>query len=175
MIEVSERTRCGNEIASSWGDHAAHRRPDQMRRMDAEYIHQADHVLGHVTQLVGRRDRDLQEPQLEQFERGQVLAAGQLAGLADVAIVEPDNAKPARRKQPAKIVVPMDHLGAQPHDQQHRLGPGVAEDLVTQVDTVGVGDLRRLMGEYVHLGFPSSRFCWDFMTPVSCTAEGLPA
>ena len=49
-------------------------------------------------QLVGRGDRDLQEPQLEQFERGQALAAGQLAGFADVAIVEADDAKAARRE-----------------------------------------------------------------------------
>ena len=55
--------------------------------------------------------------------------------------------KPRRGQLPAEIVVPMDHLGAQPHDQQHRLGVGVAEDLVTKVDAVGAGDLRRLMGE----------------------------
>jgi hypothetical protein len=40
----------------------------------------------------------------------------------------------------------MDHLGAQPHDQEHRLGFGVAKDLVTDVDAVGAGDLWRLMG-----------------------------
>jgi hypothetical protein len=57
-----------------------------------------------------------------------------------------DDAKPAAGELPAEIVVPMDHLGAQPHDQQHRLRAGVAEDLVTNVDTVGAGDLRRLMG-----------------------------
>ena len=51
------------------GDHAAHRRADQMRRLDAERVHQPDRVLGHVAQLVGRRDRDFQEAQLEQFDR----------------------------------------------------------------------------------------------------------
>ena len=76
----------------------------------------------------------------------QALAAGQLAGFADVAIVEADDAKSARRQLPAEIVVPKDHLGAEPHDQQHRLGAGVAEDLVANVDAVGAGDLRRLMG-----------------------------
>jgi hypothetical protein len=40
----------------------------------------------------------------------------------------------------------MDHLGTQPHDQQHRLRAGVAENLVTNIDAVGAGDLRRLMG-----------------------------
>ena len=50
-----------------------------MRRLDAEHVHQADGVLGHVDQLVGRRDRDFQEPQLEQLERRQALAAGHAA------------------------------------------------------------------------------------------------
>ncbi len=117
-----------------------------MRRLDAERIHQADRVLRHVAQLVGRGDRDLQEAQLEQFDRGQALAAGEVAGLADVAVVEADDAKAARGELPAEIVVPQDHLGAEPHDQQHRLRIGVAEDLVTKVDAVGAGDLRRLMG-----------------------------
>ena len=48
----------------------------------------------------------------------------------------------------------MDHLGAEPHDQQHRLRAGVAEDLVADVDAVGAGDLRRLMGESVTCVFP---------------------
>ena len=146
MIEVSERTRCGERDRDFLGDHAAHRRADQMRRFDAERIHQADHVQRHVVQLVGGLDRDLQEAQLEQFERRQPLAAGQLAGLADVAIVEADDAESACGKLPAEIVVPMDHLGAQPHDQHHRLCSGVAEDLVTELDAVGAGGLRRLMG-----------------------------
>ena len=69
-----------------------------------------------------------------------------LAGLADVAIVEADDAKPARRELPAEIILPMDHLAAEPHDQQHRLRFGVAENLVAKVDAVGAGDLWRLMG-----------------------------
>ena len=60
--------------------------------------------------------------------------------------------KPRAGELAAEIVVPMDHLGAEPHDQQHRLGIGVAEDLVAKVDAVGAGDLRRLMGECVHFG-----------------------
>jgi hypothetical protein len=46
----------------------------------------------------------------------------------------------------------MDHLGTQPHDEQHRLRVGVAKNLVTELDTVGAGDLRRLVGYYIHLG-----------------------
>ena len=56
-------------------DHATHRCADQMCRLDAERIHQADHVERHVVELVGGLDRDLQETQLEQFERRQALAA----------------------------------------------------------------------------------------------------
>ena len=54
--------------------------------------------------------------------------------------------KPRAASWTAEIIVPMDHLGAQPHDQEHRLGAGVAENLVTDVDAVGAGDPRRLMG-----------------------------
>src|SRR5713101_5708078 len=125
-----------------------------MRRLDAEHIHQADGVFRHVAQRVRRGDRDLQEPQLEQFDGTQPLAAAQPAGFADVAIVEPDHAKSAGRKLPAELVIPMDHLGSQSHDQQHRLRAGVAEDLVTEVDAVGAGDLRRLMSCYIHSAVP---------------------
>ena len=118
-----------------------------MRRFDAKRVHQPDAVIGHVAQPVGRGDRNFQESQLQQFDRGQALAAGQMAGLADVTIVEPDDAKPARGQLPAELIVPEHHLAAQSHDQQHRLGGGVAENLVTKVDAVGAGDLRRLMGE----------------------------
>ena len=116
-----------------------------MRGIDAEHIHQADHVERHVVEPIGRLDRDLQETQLEKFHRRQPLAAAQLARFADVAIVEPDDTKSACRKLPAKIVVPMDHLGAQPHDQDHRLRIRLAEDFVTELDAVGAGDLWRLM------------------------------
>ena len=55
--------------------------------------------------------------------------------------------KPRAASCSAELVVPEHHLGAEPHDQQHRLGVGVAENLVTNVDAVGAGDLRRLMGD----------------------------
>ena len=119
-----------------------------MRRLDAEHVHQADGVLGHVDQLVGCGHRDLQEPQLEQFERGQALAAGKVRGFADVAVVETDDAKAARGELAAELVVPMDHLGAEPHDQQQRFRSRIAENLVADVDAVGAGDLGRLMGEH---------------------------
>ena len=129
-----------------------------MRRLDAERVHQPDGVLRHVAQLVGGCDRNFQKSQLEKLGKGNAASAGKMARLADVAIVEADDAKAAARELPAEIVLPMDHLGAQPHDQQHRLRTGIAEDIVAEVDAVGADDLRRLMGSGVHLGNPSSGF-----------------
>jgi hypothetical protein len=96
-------------------------------------------------------DRDFQEPQLEQFDRAQAFAARKFGGLADVAVVETDDAKAARGELAAEVVVPVDHLGAEPHDQQQRFRGGIAEDLVAEVDAIGADDLRRLVGERVHV------------------------
>src|SRR5262249_49362455 len=41
-------------------------------------------------------------------------------------------------------------LRAEPHDQEHRLGGGLAKDLVADVDAVGAGELWSLMGERAH-------------------------
>ena len=79
---------------------------------------------------------------------GQALAAGHVRGFADVAVVEADDAKAARGELAAEIVVPMDHLGAEPHDQQQRFRGRIAEDFVADVDAVGAGDLWRLMGKH---------------------------
>jgi hypothetical protein len=73
-----------------------------------------------------------------------------LDDFADIAIVEADHSKAARGELSAEFVVPMDHLGTQPHDQQHRFGVGIAKDLVANVDAIGAGDLWRLMGKRVH-------------------------
>src|SRR5216684_4218271 len=114
MIEVSERTRWGNEIAISWAImppiDAPTRCADLMPSTSISPI-----VSLAMSSNLGCGDRDLQEPQLEQFDGTQPLAAGQLARFANVAIVEPDHAKPAGRKLPAELVIPMDHLGSQSH------------------------------------------------------------
>ncbi|MBA7695453.1 hypothetical protein ES703_104081 [subsurface metagenome] len=116
-----------------------------MRRADSQVIHQRDRILRHVAQPVGRSNRDLQEAQLQQFDRAEAFAAAHLAGLADVAVVEADHPETARGKLAAEIVVPMDHLGAEPHDQHDGVGVGIAENLVTDVDAVDAGNLRRLV------------------------------
>src|SRR5207237_5366652 len=54
---------------------------------------------------------------------------------------ETDHPKAAPGELPAELFVPMDHLGAEPHDQHERLGIGVAKTLVADVDAVHVGEL----------------------------------
>jgi len=50
----------------------------------------------------------------------------------------------------------MDHLGAQPHDQQQRFRTGVSENFVANVDAIGMGDPGWLMGER-HVGLSFGR------------------
>ena len=71
-----------------------------------------------------------------------------MRGLADVAVVEADDAKAACGELAAEIIIPMDHLGAEPHDQQQRFRGRIAENFVADVDAVGASDLWRLMGEH---------------------------
>ena len=71
-----------------------------------------------------------------------------MRGLADVAIVEANDTKAARGELAAEIIIPMDHLGAEPHDQQQRFRGRIAENFVADVDAVGASDLWRLMGEH---------------------------
>ena len=50
----------------------------------------------------------------------------------------------------AELVVPQHHLRAEPHDQQQRFGVGSAEDVVANLDAVGLGKLRRRRGDVGH-------------------------
>jgi hypothetical protein len=112
MIEVSERHPLGKRQRHFLRNHAAHGRPDQVRRLDAERIHQPDSVFCHVDQLVGCGHGNPEKPELQQLERRQTLAACEMARLADVAIVEPDDAKAVRGELLTERIVPVDHLGA---------------------------------------------------------------
>ena len=80
-----------------------------------------------------------------------------LRRLADVAIVEADHARTARRERLAELVVPEDHLRAEPHDQQHRRvggrrrrsgsrAPGRWPRRVFSPGSSCVMDIRRLRG-----------------------------
>ncbi len=56
--------------------------------------------------------------------------------MADVAVVEADHPVAARPELGAEGLVPVDHLGGEAHDQQHRLARRVAELLVGDLDPV---------------------------------------
>ena len=98
------------------GDEPAHRRPDDVRRGDAQRIQQAGGVVRHIVQGVGVLDPGRQ---------------------ARVAIVEPDNVKTVAGEKRAEVFIPAEELAAQPADQQHRLRFWVAERLVLDLDSVG--------------------------------------
>jgi hypothetical protein len=93
-------------------------------------------------------------------------------GFADVAVVKADDAKAARSELPAEIVIPMDHLGAEAHDQEQRFRGWIAENFVADVDAVGASDLWRLMGEH-RVCLPSSDTVSGNYGMVSRTAEGV--
>ena len=65
--------------------------------------------------------------------------------MADVAIVEADDTEAACGELLAELVVPQHHLRAQAHDQEQRLGVRRAENVVANLDAIGLGELRRLV------------------------------
>src|SRR5690606_21492256 len=108
------------------GDHAAHRGAHHVRGLPAERVHQPGRVLGHVLQEVGRGPAGSGGARVVEMGRQ-----------ARVAVVEPDDVVPLLRELCAEPVVPVDELGAQPHDQKERAPAGRAEALVRDVDAVG--------------------------------------
>ncbi len=81
-------------------------------------VHQAQGVIGHVGQGVGRRHRQAQL--VAQHFEGQVGAGRGLApgGQADIAIVVADHPKPLLTQGHHHLIRPVDQLPAQAHDQQ---------------------------------------------------------
>ena len=90
-----------------------------MGALDAERVHESDGVVGHVVQGVGNvgplPGHDLRH-QRASVGRRQVLKMGRLA---DVAVVEPDDAKPLRGQPLAERLRPGDELGGEAHDEQN--------------------------------------------------------
>ena len=76
---------------------------------------------------------------------------GEGKGIVHQAVDRAVSPRGLRHRLPAELLVPEHHLGAEAHDQKHRFGARVAESLVTNIDSVGAGDLRRLMGKRAHL------------------------
>src|SRR5438552_3708890 len=104
------------------GDETTHRRADHVRGRDPERIQQTSRVVGHI------------------FERIPRVHAGREAR---VPVAETDDQEAATGEQGAEVVVPAEHLGAEPGDQQHRRRLRVAEGLVLDLDPVGCGSGHR--------------------------------
>ncbi|CFR73373.1 Uncharacterised protein [Mycobacterium tuberculosis] len=120
------------------GDHAAHRRPDDVRVLDVEVIEQRRGVGGHVFQrvgsLAGQTEPGPDQPRGQWLSRAVALGLG---GQADIAVVVADDAQALRDEPRAEVGPPQQHLGAQAHDQQHRRVVEVTHVLVVQLHITG--------------------------------------
>ena len=117
------------------GDHPAHRRPDHVGAVDVERGEQRGGVVGEV----GHRVRRARPPSAEQGLRQLHDARRRRIDLGrqpDVSVVEPDDPVPVLHQPVDEVERPHDHLGAEPHDQQHRLTGGGAVHLVLELDAV---------------------------------------
>ena len=137
MMEVSERTRRGWRRGQGLGDHAAHRGADHVGAVEAEGVEQARGVVGHVVQGVGRA-ADPAAQELGGARRRHVL---EVRRAPDVAVVEADDEEAATGQLGTEVLVPGEHLRAQPHDQEQRRVAAVAEGVVAEADVADVGEL----------------------------------
>jgi hypothetical protein len=71
-----------------------------------------------------------------------------------------------------KLSSHLNHLRAEPHDEQHRLGIGVAENLIAKLDAIGANGLRRLVRERIHPWVPG-KLSRELYAMVSRGAEGF--
>jgi hypothetical protein len=117
---------------SALDDHPAHRGANQVSRLDPEMIHQADGVIGHVAEVVGR-GATVADGHRQHIRHPRRLDP---ARAADVAVVEADDAEAALGQRRAELLGPGDHLGRQAHHQQQRLAVRVAHLLVAELDPV---------------------------------------
>ncbi len=120
------------------GDHPAHGGADDVGAVDTQRRQQAGRILGHVVQIIG--DGGPLALGQGREDRRHVGGAGavELFRKADVAIVEADHAEAARRQLAGEGRAPTGHLGAQAHDQEQRLGAGLAGDVVFEGEAVGL-------------------------------------
>jgi hypothetical protein len=88
------------------GDHPAHGGADQVRALDPQLVEQAKGVVGHVLERVVRVPRDAGH-RPEHLRLPPVL---DVRGVADVAVVEPDDVEALRDEHVAEPLVPQDHL-----------------------------------------------------------------
>ncbi len=118
-------------------DHATERRAHQVCGVEPERVEQADGVGRHVGECVRGGDRTPERPSAHGRHDVEGAPAVDLARQADVPVVEADHPVAARREHGAELVVPEDHLRAQPHDEEERAPASGAENLVLELDAVG--------------------------------------
>ena len=99
------------------GDHAAHRRTDDMRAFDAQRIHQSHRVLRHVVQRVRCLDGQPQQTAQRHAHRVGRAEGVEFTGQTDIAIVEANDAIARRRQCTHEFHRPRNQLRAEPHDQ----------------------------------------------------------
>src|SRR5262249_19204135 len=87
----------------------------------------------------GSIDRRAPGARRERPHHARRLAVDHLARQADVAVVEADHAVAAPSEQRAQLVVPVDHLGAESHDEEERTVLRPSDHLVRDLDPVGPG------------------------------------
>ena len=86
-----------------------------MGGLDVEMVEQAEGVVGHVLEQVGRLDA---QPRHAAHEIGH--GGVDLSGQARIAIVEADHVKATPGQQLAELAIPVDHLHPQAHYEQQR-------------------------------------------------------
>jgi len=107
-----------------------------VRPLDAELVEQAERVVGHVAEQVGRLDREACH-RAHQVGHGRV----DLGRAAGVAVVVPDDVEAAIRKLAAQLQVPVDEVHTQAHHEQEGRVGGIAERLIGDVELAHAREL----------------------------------
>ena len=116
-------------------DHAAHRRADDVGRVDLQVVEQRGGVVGHVLQRVDRRAAQAEErAHHPRQQRSAGVLAGHLGGQADVAVVVADDPQALVDELLAEPLAPQQQLRTEAHDEQHRRVVRVAHVLVVDVE-----------------------------------------
>ena len=118
-------------------DHAAHRGAGDIGALRAERVYEFDGVAGHVVEGVGNLRPPPRHDLRHQRARVRRRQIGEMGRLADVAIIEPDDAKPIGRQPLAERVRPENELGGEAHDEQDERVAHASEALIFDVDSLG--------------------------------------
>ncbi len=109
-----------------------------MRLVELEPIHQAQRVVRHVIQRVGRAHRQLEGGRDRGAHQAWLAGVRDLARQAHVAVVVANDVMTGIRQCLAEFLRPQQQLRTETHDQQDRRMRGVTEGFVFEVYAVGV-------------------------------------